>query len=239
MDERVRGRLRTAVAAIRRSRRHHDWARQVCAACRDAVPGIDSAALVLYDANRSMDLLGVSDAFAELIEDTQVVVGEGPGWTAFSTGATAMVEDLEAEGERWPVFVPEAARLGIGAMFVFPLQVGGIRLGVLDLYRRRPGALSTRSTTDAALLAALISYALIEEAAAVNDGAVTGLDIPPLATTRRDINVATGMIAAQMGIAIDEAFVRLRAFAFAAERPLLDVARDVLERRVNLDGAAE
>jgi hypothetical protein len=42
-----------------------------------------------------------------------------------------------------------------------------------------------------------------------------------------------------MGIPLDEAFLRLRAFAFATNSPLLDVARSVLERRVDLDGASE
>src|SRR5450755_3611990 len=42
---------------------------------------------------------------------------------------------------RWPVFAPAAATVGVAATFAFPVQVGGIRLGVLDLYRDTTGGL--------------------------------------------------------------------------------------------------
>ncbi|NKY85354.1 ANTAR domain-containing protein [Nocardia veterana] len=127
----------------------------------------------------------------------------------------------------------EASRLGVGAAIALPLRVGGLRIGSLDLYRREPGNVSGQVEADATLLADLIGYTLVEDFALREPGE------DPLATTHRDVNIATGMIAGRLGISLDEAFVRLRAYAFAAERPLPEVARAVLERRVDLDGAAE
>jgi hypothetical protein len=49
-------------------------------------------------------------------------------------------------------------------VFAFPLRVGPVRLGALELLRHRPGVLDTRSVTDAALLAELASSALLEDA---------------------------------------------------------------------------
>lgn len=233
MDERSGGRLHAAVAAIGRPRRAADWGGQVCVACRDALAGVDSVALVLHGAGTLVDLVGYSDSFAAQIEDAQIVVGEGPGPTAFATGTTVRATTGTYAFERWPMLAQEASRLGVGAMIALPLRVGGLRIGSLDLYRRHPGGLSAKVEGDATLLAELISYTLIE------DFALREPDGDPLATTRRDINVATGMIAAQLGISLDEAFLRLRAYAYAAERPLLEVARSVLERRVDLDGATE
>ncbi|WP_025351078.1 ANTAR domain-containing protein [Nocardia nova] len=221
------------MTAIGRPRHAEDWGRTVCVACRDALGGVDSVALVLHGTGALVDLLGCSDSFAEQIEDAQIVVGEGPGRTAFMTGTTVWVTSEPGAFERWPMFAREADRLGIGAVVALPLRVGGIRFGSLDLYRRGPGAVPVRAEADAILLAELISYTLIE------DFALREPDADPLATTHRDVNVATGMIAAQLGISLDEAFLRLRAFAFSSERPLLDVARGILERRVDLDGAAE
>ena len=43
------------------------------------------------------------------------------------------------------------------------------------------------------------------------------------------------MIAVQLGVGVDEALVRLRAHAFSHDRHLLDVAHDVIERRLRFD----
>ena len=40
------------------------------------------------------------------------------------------------------------------------------------------------------------------------------------------------MILVQLGVSAEVAFVRLRAFAYAHDRPLGEVARDVVERRL-------
>ena len=42
------------------------------------------------------------------------------------------------------------------------------------------------------------------------------------------------MVSAQLGVAIGEAFVRLRAYAYAQDRRLSDVARDIVARRLRL-----
>jgi AmiR/NasT family two-component response regulator len=51
---------------------------------------------------------------------------------------------------------------------------------------------------------------------------------------RSEIYQASGMVSFQMGISADEALVRLRAYAFAENRPLSDVAADIVHRRLRL-----
>jgi AmiR/NasT family two-component response regulator len=55
----------------------------------------------------------------------------------------------------------------------------------------------------------------------------------------QDVNMATGMLAAQLRISLEDAFARLRAHAFSSGRSVLDVARDLLERRIPLDRLAD
>ncbi|MFG3521834.1 GAF and ANTAR domain-containing protein [Nocardia nova] len=233
MDERSGGRLEAAVAAIARPRCADDWGYRVCVACRDVLAEIDSVALALHSAGAIVEVIGCSDSVAEQIEDVQMVLGEGPGFTAFGTGDTVRASAGTRDFERWPMYANEVARLGLCAVVALPLRVGGIRIGALDLYRCESGDVPTRAEIDATLLADLISYTLLEGLVAPEPEAV------PVATTHPDVNVATGMVAARMGIPLDEAFLRLRAFAFATNSSLLDVARSVLERRVDLDGASE
>ncbi len=49
---------------------------------------------------------------------------------------------------------------------------------------------------------------------------------------RAEIHQATGMVVAQLGINAQDAFARLRAYAFAEQRLLSDVARDVVQRKL-------
>ena len=50
-----------------------------------------------------------------------------------------------------------------------------------------------------------------------------------------EIYQAAGMITVQLDVDIPEALARLRAHAYAEERPLREVARDVVGRRLRLE----
>jgi hypothetical protein len=47
------------------------------------------------------------------------------------------------------------------------------------------------------------------------------------------------MVAAQLGVSVGQALVRLRAYAFGHGRALADVAHDVLARKLRFDQGAE
>ncbi len=55
-----------------------------------------------------------------------------------------------------------------------------------------------------------------------------------LASRRAEIDQATGMLTEQLGAGIGDAFVRLRAYAYARDLRLTDVARDIVARRLQL-----
>jgi hypothetical protein len=55
-----------------------------------------------------------------------------------------------------------------------------------------------------------------------------------LAGDRAEVHQATGVVSVQAGVSLAEAFVLLRARAYADQRPVADVARDVLAGRVDL-----
>lgn len=46
------------------------------------------------------------------------------------------------------------------------------------------------------------------------------------------IDQATGMLTEQIGVGAEEAFIRLRAYAYAHEHRLVEVAADVVNRRL-------
>ena len=51
---------------------------------------------------------------------------------------------------------------------------------------------------------------------------------------RAEIDQASGMLTEQLGAGIGDAFVRLRAYAYARDLRLTDAARDIVARRLRL-----
>jgi AmiR/NasT family two-component response regulator len=113
-------------------------------------------------------------------------------------------------------------------VFAFPLRVGAIRVGVLDLYRDRAGPLSTDELAEALSFADAATLLLLhEQASTAASSAVPVLD------DRAEVHQATGVVSVQAAVGLAEALVLLRARAYADERPLGDLARDVLTGTVS------
>ncbi len=132
---------------------------------------------------------------------------------------------------QWPMYAAAVVdQAGVGAVFALPLQWGPVNLGVLDLYRRAPGSLRRDQLRDA--MSAADAAALMLLGLRTDPG-----DAPPAWdrswSNRAEIHQATGMVVAQLGITATDAFARLRAYAFAAQRPLGEIARDVVARRLH------
>jgi hypothetical protein len=118
---------------------------------------------------------------------------------------------------RWPWFGVAAVDAGVRAVFAFPLRVGGIRIGVLDLYRDTPGRLAAFEVVEALAFADAATEVVLDlQDRAMHDGEPGAL-IGPI-ECRAVVHQATGMIAVQLGISLVGALLRLRAHAYASER---------------------
>lgn len=119
-------------------------------------------------------------------------------------------------------------------MYSLPLQVGAIKVGVLDLYCGAGSPLGRSAFADAVAIAELLTAVLL---GGDGDGGIPGTLGPwwnqPLST--REVHQATGMVMAQLGVDARTAYVRLQAFAFGDGRLLSDVACDVVGRRLRFD----
>ncbi|ROP41719.1 GAF and ANTAR domain-containing protein [Saccharothrix texasensis] len=210
-----------------------DWARTVCAVSVRAVAGVDGAALTLRGSSRAQEVLGTSDPWAAGLEEIQYTLGEGPAVEAFAGGGPVLVADVHADRLRWPGFAEAGAVVGVGAVFAFPLRVDDVRLGTLGLYRRRSGALRADAVADASVLADVVTLALLRHVERFEEDDLRRV------VSYQDVDVATGMVAAQLRISLDDAFARLRARAFATDRSVREVAGDVLTRGASPDRFAD
>lgn len=208
----------------------------VCAACVPAL-GMDGAALwVASDLNRRL-LMHATDRVANVLHEAQFTLGEGPCVQAWTERAMVLAADLGSSDSaaRWPVFVPAAVSAGAGAVFAFPLQVGAIRVGALDLYRRRPGPLSEEQLADALAFTSVALTLMLRQVRPDTDETPRLGPSPPfdgLSSGHVEVYQATGVIAAQLDIGLEEALVRLRAHAFAHDVSVSDAARLVVSRRL-------
>lgn len=212
----------------------------VCLAAVQALP-VAGAWVIVQGAAGVNHVMCVTDETSEQLAELQMTLGEGPCQDVLASGSLVLMSDLGGgeAARRWPGFTPQARQLSAAAIFVLPLRIGAIRAGTLSLYRDKPGPLSNDSLGDALILADAATVVLLESQR--TDGAASwqgslgpGGQPPDLARHRAEIDQATGMVAVQLGVAIGEAFVRLRAYAYAQDRRLSDVARDIVARRLRL-----
>jgi ANTAR domain len=226
--ESIDGLFRTALAGEGSNRRGRG---RLCSACVKVLP-VDGASVSVMPQSAHQEMLCASDDTAERLQELQTTLGEGPGLDAFDTGGPVIVADFAADdGARWPMFAAAVAKSPVGSIFSFPLQIGVIRVGSMELYRRNPAHLGRRDLAAALRVSEIVTSVLL--ASAEGD-----MDDHPFdqwleqSRSSREINQATGMVLAQLEVTAEVAYVRMRAFAFSENRRISDVARDVVARRL-------
>jgi hypothetical protein len=207
--------------------------RHACAAVV-AVAGVDGVAVTAVLSTMVRETVYASDQTAAVLEELALTLGEGPGLEASTSGGPVLTADVTTPDvlARWPVFAPAAADAGARAVFALPLQIGAIRLGVLCSYRGVPGGLGSEHLADMLALADTVCVLLLDGAPRAASHPAGHRPSPEQADQHPQVHQATGMIIAQLGVSAAVAFIRLRAYAYAHDRRLRDVAGDVVARRL-------
>jgi hypothetical protein len=221
------------LAIARDTRDDRVLAMRICRACVDGLD-VDGAAISLLTARTARQTLAATDETAELLEDLQFTLNEGACMEAARTGKPVLVADLQQSSssvERWPMFAAAVLEhSAVRAVFALPLQWGAVNLGVLDLYRIAPGALSDAQMRDAIASADAAALMMLGLRTDPEQGDAGWLD--HAVAYRAEVHQATGMVSVQLDTTAAEALARIRAHAFVHDRLLVEVARDVLGRRL-------
>jgi len=200
----------------------------LAAACVRSL-SVTGVGLALMTDDGPAGIVAATDGAARELEELQFTLGEGPCVDASGTGRPVLQPDLAATAPlRWPAFAGGALEAGVRAVFAFPLRVGAIRVGVLDLYRERAGPLSADELTEALSFADAATLVLLDAQA----GSPVLVPVPVL-DDRAEVHQATGVVSVQAAVGLAEALVLLRARAFADPQPLGDLARKVLAGTVD------
>ena len=220
-------------------RRGVEAADRLCEACV-VLLDVDAAAISLVFDGASSGTLGSSGAPARMYDELQFTLGEGPCLESVTRRIPILVVDLADPAEaRWPAYGPAMLAHQIRGVCAIPIVVAGEFVGALDLFRVQPGQLPREELAAAVAAAELAGIPVLDlldadlQAAVADPHSNAWVELNTL--SRAEVSQATGMLVAQLEIEPAEALVRLRAHAYATGRSATDVARDILDRRLQLE----
>jgi hypothetical protein len=201
--------------------------------------GADSAMLSLFGHQQAEAVVVTSDPVAEAAHDLEAALAEGPGRDA-AAGAYLVAAADGALQERWPLYGPAAARLGIRAAAAVPLGTPGNCLGVLAVFGLRTGHhednLSLGAVADAVTHTMLLGRDVASgaETRAGSGAEDTILPLPGGSDHLAVVHQAAGMLAGECGCGVADALAMIRAHAFAESQPVEKVAAQVVRRELHL-----
>lgn len=204
----------------------------LCTPFAELLP-VSGVSISMFGSRGTHSTVCASSALASRLDEMQFRLGEGPRWETVRTGLAVHSTDLARNANPgWPTFSSGACSLGVGALFTFPITIGGVLIGAVDLYRLTPGTLRSTDSSRARALARMVAAPAVAQAVrtAEQHDSPEHARAPAL---RREVHQATGMILIQLDLTAEEALVLLKAHAFASDRALDDVASDVVARRLD------
>ncbi|WP_211766733.1 GAF and ANTAR domain-containing protein [Kutzneria sp. CA-103260] len=230
------GRAREVTASINKQARDEGTpiaVRHVCRACAERMRAVGVVQYVVSDLGQGEPVYA-TDLAAEQIAELQVTLGEGPAVDTLTEERPMIAVDLTMPSP-WPMFAQAAVEAGVRAVFAFPLQMGSIAVGVLEIYRTVPGDFTTVEYRDALLYSDAAMSLLLEHVGDVPSSAEHNLFAGGFGSRWDLVHQATGVISVQLRSGLSEAFLRLRGHAFLTGRGLADIAEDVIEGRLRFD----
>jgi hypothetical protein len=211
----------------------NDLLTRLCRAAARALPATGVGVTVMTSPS-VRGLSAASSARSELVEELQFTLGEGPCRDAYATREPVLVGDLSREGARWPMYCAAALGHGVEAVFAFPLSAGAEPLGMMDIYQDHAGPLTPPELSQALLFAEATTKTVLDNLEhSGTDRVLQEFDHD--LNNRLELYQAQGMLIIQLGTDLDGAMARMRAYAYATDRRLSEVAHDIVTRRLTFD----
>lgn len=198
------------------------------------VLGAESVSLALV-VEHAYSPISSSDPLATLLDEEQFALGNGPSFDAQHSAAPVIANEIGSHQltHRWPAFTRVAQKHGMHGVFAFPLRIGTAYLGVMTAYRTKTGDPTAQQYADGLILASLATAELVRHQAGVTSPELSDVFEPGL-YDQSALQVAAGMVAEALNCPIVAALVRIRARAFADDKPVTEIARQIVARELIL-----
>jgi hypothetical protein len=194
--------------------------------------GCDGGAITMAYTLVERVTLCATDDTALVIEETQDVIGQGPGHDAFDTGTYQRLDLGDEPDQRWPLLESDSlSELGPLVVHAFPLGEGDHVVGVASLYQR--GAGRDVDLEAAQVVARVLTAALLAD----GPGRQGGTNGPW--SERAEVHQATGMVVAQLGVPEEDALALLRAHAYSHDQSVGTTAHAVVTRELTFSASSD
>jgi len=182
----------------------------------------DGASISVDSTTPNRVMLAATDQVAQILEELQDVLCQGPSWDAFLSGQPQYSDLRNLAETRWPEF-EHAAREAVGERMVvgLPMHPDHEVIGVLSVHLS--AAYSANDWDIALFVANTVGAALLADPEATKEqgGSWSG---------RAHLHQATGMVIAQLSVPATDALAVLRAHAYADSMSLDEIAAQVIGR---------
>ncbi|HYL52670.1 MAG TPA: GAF and ANTAR domain-containing protein, partial [Acidimicrobiia bacterium] len=180
----------------------------------------------LGDQDGLLHFVSASSETITEIERVQELAQRGTCVDAYKSGVVAQSSDLTAE-TRWPELAPDTVRLGLRSIVAIPMRLTDQTIGSLNIYDARPREWLP-DDIQAAQVRADMAVSYISNASALERAERVPEQLENALESRVGIEQAKGMVAADQGIGVDEAFKRLRVYARARHVGIHEVSAAVV-----------
>jgi hypothetical protein len=196
---------------------------------------VHAAGVMVTDQRGHLRVMASSSEPAHLLELFEVESDEGPSVECFDTGQPVSDTDLLVVDSRWANFSQRAGDAGFSAVHALPMRLRDDVIGVLNLFSVQAGSLTVDDAFLGRAMASVTTIGLLQQRA-IHQRELIVEQLQGALNSRIAIEQAKGVLFERLHLDMHDAFGTLRAYARRNNRRLSDVARDVINDR--LDAAA-
>jgi transcriptional regulator with GAF, ATPase, and Fis domain len=192
-----------------------------------AIMGVECASASLQDTGR-WPLYAATDERSRALEQSQKIRQQGPSVEAYRAATVVTLSTVSEAPAQWAAFRSAASRAGIVAVAAVPLRSGDASVGAVGLYCTSMRDWSRDDLDAVQILSDLATgYVVTGVNLAMQERTITQLK--EALGSRAVIEQAKGVLAAELGIPVGEAFELLRRHARNRGISLRAVAAAVVE----------
>jgi transcriptional regulator with GAF, ATPase, and Fis domain len=196
---------------------------------------VHAAGVMVTDQRGHLRVMASSSERAHMLELFEVESDEGPCVECFATGQPISDTDLRLADPRWARFSYRAGEAGFAAVHAVPMRLREEVIGVLNLFTTQSGPLTDADAYLGRALANVTTIGLLQQRA-IHHRDLVAEQLQGALNSRVVIEQAKGVLFERLKLDMHDAFETLRRYARRTNRRLSDVARDVIDDR--LDAAA-
>jgi len=196
---------------------------------------VNAAGVMVTDQRGRLRVMATSSERAHLLELFEVESAEGPCVACFDSGQPVSDTNLRVVDPRWASFSQRAGEAGFSAVHAMPMRLRDDVIGVLNLFSVQTGALTAADTFLGQALANVTTIGLLQQRA-IHHREVVAEQLQGALNSRVVIEQAKGVLFERLNVDMHEGFEVLRTYARRTNRRLTDVARDVINDRLDTAG---